>query len=160
MLVVVVLPLNLPIGNLAQRVYAIEYNQQRYDCLLQNREKFGVVSNLKSVFGRAPQQLADLPKANKIFIGGSDGELPTLLNSLWQDLPEGGQIVISAVMENTKSQLLAFYALRTEQGDCVAETLQIAINNGSTLAGQLIYRPALPVNLFSFTKVKTNRRKV
>ncbi|PKG40955.1 precorrin-6y C5,15-methyltransferase (decarboxylating) subunit CbiE [Psychromonas sp. Urea-02u-13] len=137
-------------------VYAIEHHQQRFECLLKNREKFGVVSNLKPIFGRAPEQLSSLPAANKIFIGGSDGELPVLLASLWQALPEGGKIVVSAVMESTKSQLFDFYSLRSDNEDCQAETLQVAINKGATLAGQLIYRPALPVNLFSFIKRKTS----
>jgi precorrin-6Y C5,15-methyltransferase (decarboxylating) len=136
-------------------VYAIEHNQQRFDCLLQNREKFGVVSNLKPIFGRAPEQLITLPSPTKIFIGGSDGELPLLLASLWQALPEGGQIVVSAVMESTKSELFAFYAQRADCADCRSETLQVAVNKGAMLARQLIYRPALPVNLFSFIKRKT-----
>jgi len=133
-------------------VYAIEHNQQRFDCLVKNCHKFGVISNLNTIYGRAPEVLSELPNANKVFIGGSDGELPSLLCMLWETLPEGGQIVISAVMESTKSQLLAFYAQRTDRDDCLSETLQIAINKGSTLAGQLVYRPALPVNLFSFIK--------
>ena len=135
-------------------VYAIEHHQGRFDCLLKNQQKFGVVSNLLPTFGRAPEILTGLPSANKIFIGGSDGELPILLRSLWDKLPEGGQIVASAVMENTKSQLLDFYKQRTNKNDAQIETLQVAINNSATLAGQLIYRPALPVNLFSFIKRK------
>jgi len=133
-------------------VYAIEHHQARFDCLLQNIDKFGVVSNVKPCFGRAPEKLSTLPQANKIFIGGSDGELPAMLDSLWQALPVGGQIVASAVMESTKSQLLDFYNKRADTDDCESETCQVAINHGATLAGQLIYRPALPVNLFSFTK--------
>ncbi|WP_022940281.1 bifunctional cobalt-precorrin-7 (C(5))-methyltransferase/cobalt-precorrin-6B (C(15))-methyltransferase [Psychromonas hadalis] len=133
-------------------VYAIEHHQARFDCLLQNQQKFGVLSNLKPILGRAPAVLSQLPQANKIFIGGSDGELANLLSSLWGNLAEGGQIVASAVMEKSKSQLLDFYQQRLELGDCDLETLQIAINKGSSLARQLIYRPALPVSLFSFIK--------
>ena len=137
-------------------IYAIEHNQARFDCLLQNQQKFGVVSNLKTSFGRAPEVLSDLPIANKIFIGGSDGELPHLLDSLWEKLPEGGQIVVSAVMENTKSQLLDFYNKRSEFNDSELETLQIAVNKSRSLAGQLAYQPALPVSLFSFIKIERN----
>lgn len=133
-------------------VFAIEHNQQRFNCLTKNQQKFGVVSNLKTVFGRAPDALEHLPAPNKIFIGGSDGELPLLLTSLWSNLPEGGQIVVSAVMENTKSQLFEFYKIRETAGDCQTETFQIAVNRSAELAKQLIYRPALTVNLFSFTK--------
>jgi len=133
-------------------VYAIEHNQARFDCLLQNQHKFGVVSNLKTTFGRAPEALSDLPMANKIFIGGSDGELPQLLDSLWEKLADNGQIVVSAVMEKTKSQLLDFYNKRLAVNDSELETLQIAVNKSRSLAGQLAYQPALPVSLFSFIK--------
>lgn len=137
-------------------VYAIEHNQQRFDCLLENQKKFGVVRNLKTHFGRAPEALTTLPVANKIFIGGSDGELPHLLETLWDKLPEGGQIVVSAVMERTKAQLLDFYIKRTDLVDSELETLQVAVNKSRILGGQLAYRPALPVTLFSFTKRNTN----
>lgn len=137
-------------------VHAIEHNQQRFDCLLENQKKFGVVRNLKTYFGRAPEALKDLPAANKIFIGGSDGELPHLLESLWEKLPDGGKIVVSAVMEKTKSQLLDFYMRRKNVEDSELETLQIAVNKSGSLGGQLAYRPALPVTLFSFTKRNTN----
>ena len=139
-------------------VYAIEHNQARFDCLLQNQQKFGVVSNLKTSFGRAPEVLLGLPIANKIFIGGSDGELPHLLDSLWEKLANGGQIVVSAVMENTKSQLLDFYHKRSELNDSELETLQVAVNKSRRLAGQLAYQPALPVSLFSFVKLKNQNK--
>ncbi|MEG3754116.1 precorrin-6y C5,15-methyltransferase (decarboxylating) subunit CbiE [Psychromonas arctica] len=133
-------------------VYAIEHNQERFNCLMKNQIKFGVVKNLKPQFSRAPEGLVNLPEANKIFIGGSDGELPTLLAQLWAKLPEHGQIVVSAVMEKTKAQLLDFYSQREELKDAELETLQIAVNKSRTLGGQLAYRPALAVSLFSFTK--------
>jgi len=134
------------------KIYAIEHNQARFDCLLLNQQKFGVVNNLKTTLGRAPSALAELPAANKIFIGGSDGALPELLESLWEKLPENGQIVVSAVMEKTKSQLLDFYIKRSDVNDSELETLQVAVNKSRTLGGQLAYRPALPVSLFSFIK--------
>lgn len=130
-------------------VYAIEHHPDRLSCLEKNRVRFGVVSNLSVIKGRAPQKLIDLPTANKIFIGGSDGNLAELLSTGWQQLPEGGILVASAVTENTKYQLHAFAAtLAPEQ----IETMQIAVSRGATLAGQLMYKPNLPVTLFKFIK--------
>ena len=134
------------------KVYAIEHNQERFDCLLANKQKFGVVNNLKSTFGRAPEVLTGLPTPNKIFIGGSDGELTELLETLWAKLPEDGQIVVSAVMERTKSQLLGFYVKRTNLADSQLETLQVAVSKSRMLGGHLAYNPALSVSLFSFVK--------
>jgi len=133
-------------------VHAIEHDQERFDCLVKNQKKFGVVRNLTTHYGRAPAALTGLPMANKVFIGGSDGELPELLTSLWEKLPDGGQIVVSAIMERTKSQLLEFYMLRSNLQDSELETLQIAVNKSTSLAGQLAYRPAMTVTLFSFIK--------
>lgn len=138
------------------QVHAIEHHDARLRCLGENRDRFGVVSNLNIVAGRAPEVLSELPAANKIFIGGSDGELSNLLEMLWESLPNNGVIVASAVMESTRSCLINFSEnLRlNEQSDGDVETLQIAVSRGGELAGQLLYRPALPVTLFKFTKHK------
>ena len=159
-----------PLGN----VYAIEHHAARLECLEQNRQRFGVLNNLSVVSGRAPEVLSDLPIANKIFIGGSDGELLGLLASLWATLPNHGVIVASAVIESTRTCLIQFAEslktaklslnnqspsidetdIKTWLGE--VETLQIAVSRGGELAGQLLYRPALPVTLFKFTKRHIN----
>ncbi|MEY8200299.1 MAG: precorrin-6y C5,15-methyltransferase (decarboxylating) subunit CbiE [Colwellia sp.] len=130
-------------------IYALEHHDQRLTCLRNNREKFGVRENVTIVAGRAPEQLSSLPKANKVFIGGSDGELQTILQIAWQQLPEHGLLVVSAVTENTKFQLQQFSQQLSHQQ---VETLQIAVSKGSHLAGQLMYKPNLSVTLYKFIK--------
>ncbi len=134
------------------RVFAIEHHEQRLACLTANQQRYGVSSNLQVVAGRAPQALNDLPSPNKIFIGGSDGEMATLLQQCWALLPPGGVLLASAVTENSKQQLLSFYDQRCGAGDCQPHTVQIGVSRGEQLAGQLMYRPNLPVNLYSFCK--------
>ena len=146
-----------PLGS----VHAIEHHPKRFECLEQNQQRFGVVDNLNTVQGRAPEVLSNLPAANKIFIGGSDGELPTLLTSLWKTLPIGGVIVASAVMESSRSQLIQFAgqiedSAQTDTHNGEVETFQVAVSRGGKLAGQLLYRPSLPVTLFKFTKPHKN----
>lgn len=134
------------------QVFAVEHHPDRIRCLQQNRQRFGVVNNLKVVEGRAPEVLVDLPDPDKVFIGGSGGELAELLALIWQRLPLGGVLVASAVTETTKQYLLSFFEQHQRLNDCDAETLQIAVHKGGHLAGQLVYRPALPVTLFRFRK--------
>lgn len=133
----------------ASRVFAIEHHEERLVCLEANRQRFGVVSNLEVVAGRAPAALANLPAPDKVFIGGSGGEMPELLRLAWQRLPDHGVLVVSAVMETTKHQVLAF---AQEHQELELETLQIAVSKGAQLAGQRVYRPSLPVTLFRFTQ--------
>lgn len=136
------------------RIYAIEHHPERLACLHENQIKFGVSENLTIINGRAPEALNELPCANKVFIGGSDGELPHILTLAWQQLPVNGVLVTSAVTENTKYLLQQFADKLIEiQDDAVAiETLQIAISKGKTLAGQLLYKPNYPVTLYKFIK--------
>lgn len=134
------------------QVHAIEHNDQRFGCLQQNRQRFGVVDNLIPIQGRAPAILDTLPQANKVFIGGSDGEMSELLAFCWMQLPANGVLVVSAVMETTKQQLLSFRDELLMVGSALIETSQVAISRGEELAGQLVYRPNLPVTLFRFEK--------
>ncbi|WP_253938716.1 precorrin-6y C5,15-methyltransferase (decarboxylating) subunit CbiE [Hahella sp. HN01] len=131
------------------QVYAIERHEERLRQLQRNREHFGVMRNLHVVAGRAPDALADLPRPNVVFIGGSDGEMDTLLRHCWEQLPPGGRLVVSAVTEDSKSRLLQFQT-RLQDGD--AEWTQIAVSRGEPLAGQLLMRPQLPVTLVKFSK--------
>ncbi len=134
------------------KVYAVEHHQTRLACLAENRLRFGVTDNLSIVAGRAPEQMRSLPQANKVFIGGSDGQLADILAVAWQQLPEHGLLVASAVTENTKTQLHHFaQSLADEQ----VETLQLAVSKGSQLAGQLLYKPNLPVTLYKFIKISS-----
>lgn len=132
------------------KVYAVEHHSQRLSCLAANREKFGVVDNLTIVEGRAPQEFCNLPVANKVFIGGSDGELRVILQQAWHQLPQGGVLVASAVTEQTKQQLIEFADVHND--DLIVETMQLAVSRGQQLAGQLMYKPNYPVTLFKLTK--------
>ena len=135
------------------QVHAVEHNEARLACLEANRDHFGVVSQLQVIVGRAPEKLSELPDPTKVFIGGSDGSLPEIIALVWQKLPVGGVVVASAVTEATKQHLFQFMNVRESVQDIDLETLQISVSKGSKLAGQLLYRPSLPVTLFKFMKL-------
>ncbi len=142
------------------KVHAIEHHSDRLECIYQNRFKFGVSPQLNIVEGKAPNALNDLPPPNKIFVGGSDGELGAILKIAWSDLQENGILLGSAVTESTKMGFLTFLeAIRsTDQiRDIDFTTITISIAEGGTLAGQLLYRPNLPVTLFQFRKCVTQK---
>ncbi|WP_084332628.1 precorrin-6y C5,15-methyltransferase (decarboxylating) subunit CbiE [Marinobacterium jannaschii] len=131
-------------------VYAIEHHPDRLQHLHDNRLQFGVDANLKVVAGRAPDSLQELPEPKRVFIGGSDGALESILQTCWQRLQPGGVIVVSAVTESSKARLLL--AAETLPGAVSSRWLEIAISRGDRLAGQLLMRPALPVTLLTLKK--------
>jgi len=131
------------------KVYGIEDHSQRIACLNANMDAFGVSANLQIIQGRAPQCLSTLPNPNKVFIGGSGGQLSQILQLAWQRLKPGGRLVASAVTEQSKAKLREF---SQHISQAPAEYLQVAISRHDTIAGQDILRPALPITLMSWHK--------
>lgn len=130
-------------------IYALEFHQQRLGYLRENQQTFGVVKNLYIIEGRAPEALVDLPKPNKVFIGGSDGELKKLLKNIWQQLPENGVLVASGVIDSTKQALCAFAKKLPSQQ---VESIELSVKRGQIKEGSLNYTAKLPVEIFKFSK--------
>lgn len=147
------------------QIIAIEHHPDRLACLIANQARFGVVQNLSIIAGRAPDALVDLlahnnaPKQsqrtlpNKVFIGGSDGELRALMAQVWDVLPVGGSLMVSAVTEETKYQVMQFAKQRDDAQDADEQSLQVSVAKGERLAGQRLFRPSLPVMLYHFRKM-------
>lgn len=130
-------------------IYALELNAERLTYLKENRAHFGVVQNLHVVEGRAPEALDDLPAPDKVFIGGSDGELKELLEKTWQLLPANGVLVASGVIDSTKQQLQQFaQGLNAQQ----VESVEIGVKRGLVEEGGFNYVAKLPVEIFKFVK--------
>jgi precorrin-6Y C5,15-methyltransferase (decarboxylating) len=141
------------------KVYGIEYHPERLHHLKENQRRFGVANNLNIIEGRAPQALNGLPNPQKIFIGGSGGELTSILTLCWEKLSTNGKLVIACVTENNKSSALNFAQdlttnTNTDAQKAITEIVQVSVSKGGTLADQLVLRPQLPVLLISITKIR------
>lgn len=146
------------------KVHAIECNRERAGYLAQNSARFGVGANLHIHEGRAPACFADCPAPNKVFIGGSDGVLDTLLRDVWQRLPAHGVLVVSSVVAKSKLCIKHFInALHEEQQPYRVESTEISVKRGTEAAGkaqdkttskvgELMYDQKLPVEIFKFVK--------
>lgn len=138
------------------QVHALEHHPERLESLQGNRERFAVQATLTINAQRAPAAFSSLPQANKVFVGGSDGSLPEILKQVWAQLPLEGVLVASAVTETTRQSLLAFYGGLAQ--DCAAfESLELSVRKAQALAGELYYKPNLPVTLFKFVKIREVR---
>ena len=138
--------------NTATQVYAVEHHAQRLEYLEHNRRHFGVVQNLHIVPGTAPEALSELPLPNKIFIGGSDGALTELLALAWGQLPPGGVLMASAVMEPTKV-LLRDYAAQQAAAlpDADIEIVEVGVKRGR-VQNTIQWVPKLPVEIYKLVK--------
>ena len=83
------------------KVFVIERNDEAVELIHKNKEKFGL-ENLNIIKGMAPDGLKDLDtKFNKIFIGGSAGNLVEIIKYSYESLVEAGILVLNfIVLEN------------------------------------------------------------
>jgi precorrin-6Y C5,15-methyltransferase (decarboxylating) len=72
--------------------YAIEQDAADYHLIVANAETFGV-TNVRPVFGTAPEVFARLPIPDAIFVGGNGGEVARLLDACYTALRSGGRLV-------------------------------------------------------------------
>lgn len=85
------------------RVYAIEQKTEAAELIRQNRQHFQV-ENLEVIEGTAPECLEELPAPTHVFIGGSNGKLPEIVDKVRSKNP-GVKIVVSAVTLETISEI-------------------------------------------------------
>ncbi len=83
-------------------VYTIEQNEEAVGLIKENSEKFQI-RNLTLIHGKAPDGLSGInTKFDKIFIGGSGGNLSDIISYSYDNLNNGGIIVLNfIVLENT-----------------------------------------------------------
>ena len=107
------------------RVIAIEKDPARIVQIQANKARFHV-SNLDIVQAVMPAKLADLPRPDRVFIGGGGRSLNTIINTAAACLRPGGVMVINTVV--IASVATALSAL--ESLDFETEIVQIQVNTG------------------------------
>ncbi len=85
------------------QVFAIERNPEELQNIRANCRKFAVY-NLTVIDGEAPAPLVDLPVPDRVFVGGSGGNLAEIIQLAASRLPKGGRLVVNGVIEKTKNE--------------------------------------------------------
>lgn len=82
------------------RIFAVERNAQCIEFIKENLNKFNA-RHVTLVEGEAPACLETLPDPDRVFIGGSGGNLWDILEAVDGRLPAGGRVVLNAVTLDT-----------------------------------------------------------
>jgi len=89
-------------------VYAVEKDPGRFRQLQKNIQKFRL-PNITAVHGSAPAAFSDMPSPDRIFIGGSGGELDAILKYAKLRLKPGGCIVVNCVVLESLEAVIACF---------------------------------------------------
>jgi cobalt-precorrin-6B (C15)-methyltransferase len=88
------------IATSAGKVYAVEKEDDAVNLIRENMVAFGL-KNITVCHGSAPEALIELPNPDRVFVGGSGGNLREILRFVQDKLVVGGRLVINAVVLET-----------------------------------------------------------
>ena len=103
-------------------VQAVEKKEEEWQNIEANRKRYRSW-NLQLIKGDAPSALEALPQPDRIFVGGSGGNLESILEYCAGKLPPGGRIVVNAVIAKTAE--LAPKVLHTSGLDVEIKTVVV-----------------------------------
>ncbi len=130
--------LQCPLG----QVFSIERDTDALALIQRNAEKF-FTENLTAVHGKAPEALDGLPTPTHVFLGGSGGELDTILDFLERAGTPFRLVATAVTLENAHSmigRLLRWKGL---------EAAQVAVSRLEPVGGYHMFRAQNPVFILS-----------
>ncbi len=127
--------------------YAIEQDSADYHLIVANAGAFGV-SNVRPVFGTAPEVFTGLPAPDAIFVGGNGGEVARLMEACYAALRPGGRLVTNV---GTLEMLSATYAALKRLGGRV-DVLLMSLSRGVEQLESLRFEAINPTVLLRIEK--------
>ena len=79
------------------RVFAIEKNREDFELIEENLRRFSVLDRVKAVCAKAPEGMEQFDAPDAVFMGGSGGEMASILDIAKSRLKPGGRIVVNAI---------------------------------------------------------------
>jgi precorrin-6Y C5,15-methyltransferase (decarboxylating) len=129
------------------RVYAIEKTSAGTSLIQKNCDRFQV-ENVISIHGDAPEALSQLPPPNRIFIGGSGGNLTEILDTCNNQLTSNGVLVLAlATLEHLNT---ALDWLSGHSWDY--QLLQVQLSRSVPVGNLTRFSPLNPVTILTATR--------
>jgi len=129
------------------KVYALERKMKALNLIKKNVIKFNI-NNIEIIETEAPAGIDSLPVADRIFIGGSGGQLAEIIESADQKLKDNGRIVLTAVTINT----LTTAVQELERLDYHLDIVNVAVTRTKNINKYKMFRALTPVYIISAVK--------
>jgi precorrin-6Y C5,15-methyltransferase (decarboxylating) len=144
-------------------IYAIEKNVAGTTLIEKNCQRFGV-NNIISLHGQAPEILYHLRPPQRIFIGGSGGELRNILGVCSVRMTTGGIIVLAfATLEHLQTAISWVEERNRRDASNKVQSvqwqyrlLQVNLSRSVPIAGLTRFAPLNPVTIMTINQVDLN----
>ena len=125
-------------------VVAVERRPERIKQIRSNRARFGV-GNIEVVEADLPQGLSELPKPDRVFVGGGGKDLKKIVAESARLMNPGGRVVAAVVRLESLAQAREAMA----QAGLSVHTIHMQVSRGQDLAGEEYLKALNPVYLIS-----------
>jgi precorrin-6Y C5,15-methyltransferase (decarboxylating) len=132
-------------------VYAIEKDEEALALIQKNKQKF-LAANLDIISALAPSGLESLPPPDKVFIGGSGGNLAAILHTVFAKNP-GVRVVINAITLETLNQAVSY---EKENPGLEMEVVQMTVSKSRKVGNSHLMTGQNPVNIITLQKERGN----
>jgi precorrin-6Y C5,15-methyltransferase (decarboxylating) len=135
------------------RVYAVEKDAARLEMIKKNVSRLGGFG-VKAVLAEAPEALKDLPDPDRVFVGGSGGNLDDILEIVGKRLRPGGRAVVSVVTIETlaRAKRIADKTKLVQEWLLLQVGRTVAIESDKKDALMRRFQPQTPIFLLSLWK--------
>ncbi len=98
-------------------VYAFEQKEEGLRLIRANADRFGV-SNLTAVPGKAPESMSGFPGPDRVFLGGTGGNLEQILDLVYALNPQV-RVVVNVIALETLARVMEYYRNRGTEPEVV-----------------------------------------
>lgn len=130
------------------QVFAMERERESVELIKRNVEKFQL-DNVQVIENYAPEGLAELPAADKVFIGGSGGRLNDILDSIYAK-NSACRIVVNCIALESLATCLAYYKAKK---DYQTEIVNITVAKSKKIASYNMMMGSNPIYIVTISKV-------
>jgi precorrin-6Y C5,15-methyltransferase (decarboxylating) len=128
-------------------IYAIEKTAIGCRLIAQNCQRLAV-SNVQVVAGAAPGALTGLPAPDRVFIGGSSGNLMEILTHVADRLPSQGRMVVALATLESLTQLVSW---QSQTSGWQHRILQIQVSRSVAVGPHSRFAPLNPLAVATLT---------
>ncbi|MEB3273395.1 MAG: precorrin-6y C5,15-methyltransferase (decarboxylating) subunit CbiE [Prochlorothrix sp.] len=134
----------------ASQIYAIEKTAAGVGLIQTNCDRFGV-NNVTIAQGKAPQGLEQWPQADRVFIGGSGGNLAAILDYCMAHLRSQGRMILALATLEHQMTVQTWLGPQNSR-DVQVQWRQVRIDRSASFAHLTRYVPLNPVTLVTVVK--------
>ena len=125
------------------KVLAFDKKPEAVGLTLENARSFGC-DNIEAAEGRCPDILTDIPAPDKVFIGGTSGNMAGIFETVDRRNPQADIVVTAVSLETLQSAVSAF-----ERFGAVPEIVQAAVTRTKKIGAHTMLQAQNPVFIIS-----------